>query len=52
MALSGMVDYYALMEFSMTWFFVISLLAAVILGYLHTKSGKHDHADEVANELF
>jgi len=52
MALSGMVDYYAMMAFKMTWFFIISLVAALVLGYLHTRSGKHDHADEVANELF
>ena len=51
MALSGMIDYYALMEFNLMWFLPVSLAAALILGYYHTKSGKHSHVDDVANEL-
>jgi len=52
MALSGMIDYYALMEFNILWFVLFALPLALILGYYHTKSGKHDHADDVANEFF
>ena len=51
MALFGMIDYYALMAFNVMWFLPISLAAAMILGYYHTKSGKHEHIDDVADEL-
>ncbi|WP_353662861.1 hypothetical protein [Hydrogenimonas sp. SS33] len=50
-AIFGMVDYYALMAFNFLWFLLLAALLGVGLGYLHTKVGKHDHVDEVAEEL-
>ena len=51
LAIFGMIDYYALMAFNFLWFVGISAVAAILLGYLHVKRGRHDHVDEVAEEL-
>ena len=50
-AISGLIDYYALMVFNFLWFIVISLILAVIIGYVHIRRKKHDHIDDVADEL-
>ncbi len=50
-ALLGMVDYYAMMAYSMWVVTAIALPAALVLGYLHVKKGKHDHVDDIAEEL-
>jgi hypothetical protein len=50
-ALLGMVDYYAMMAYSMWLVVIIALPAALILGYWHVKKGKHDHVDDIAEEL-
>ncbi len=50
-ALLGMVDYYAMMAYSMWVVMAIALPAALVLGYLHVKRGKHDHVDDIAEEL-
>jgi len=51
LALSSMVDYYAMMMFNFTYFLVLSLLLALPIGYYHVMYGKKDHVDEVADEL-
>ncbi len=50
-AISGMVDYYALMEFNFLLFLTISIILAVPFGYYHVKTTKHDHVDDIADEL-
>ncbi len=50
-AIFSMIDYYAWMSFNFIWFIVISAVAALMIGYIHVKRGKHDHVDEVAEEL-
>ncbi len=50
-ALLGMVDYYAMMAYSMWVVMAIALPAALVLGYLHVKKGRHDHVDDIAEEL-
>lgn len=47
----GMIDYYALMAFNFLWFLLLAAIIAVIVGYYHTKNTKHDHVDDVADEL-
>ncbi len=49
--ISGMIDYYALMEFNFLWFLVISIIVAIPAGYYHVKTTKHDHVDDIADEL-
>jgi len=51
-ALSGMIDYYAYMEFNFLYFVLISAVVALIVTYIHIKRGKRDHIDEVSNEIF
>ncbi len=51
-ALLGMVDYYAYMEFNFLYFIIISALIALPITYIHVKRSKRDHVDEVANEIF
>jgi hypothetical protein len=48
---SLLIDYYAMMAFNFLWFAAGSAVAALIVGYVHVKSGKKDHVDEVAEEL-
>ena len=50
-AIFGMIDYYALMAFNFSWFLVLSIMIALPLGYFHVKNTKHDHMDDVADEL-
>ncbi len=50
-AISGMIDYYALMAFNFSWFLVLSIIIALPAGYYHVKNTKHDHTDDVADEL-
>jgi len=49
--ISGMIDYYALMEFNFLWFLALSIIIAVPTGYYHVKTTKHDHMDDVTDEL-
>ncbi len=51
-ALSGMIDYYAYMEFNFLYFIIISALIALPMAYLHIKQGKSSHIDEVSKEIF
>jgi len=51
-ALSGMIDYYAYMEFNFLYFILLSAFIALPIAYVHVKRGKRDHVDEVANEIF
>ncbi len=51
-ALCGMIDYYAYMEFNFLFFIIISALVALPIAYLHIKKGKRGHIDEVSNEIF
>ncbi|ADV46230.1 hypothetical protein [Nitratifractor salsuginis] len=48
---SLLIDYYAMMAFNFLWFVFGSAVAALIVSYIHVKSGKKDHVDEVAEEL-
>jgi len=50
-AISGMIDYYALMAFNFLWFLALSIIIAVPTAYYHVKTTKHDHTDDVADEL-
>jgi len=50
-AIFGIIDYYAMMEFNFLWFVAASAILGIILAYGHTKSGKHDRIDDIANEL-
>jgi len=50
-AIFGMIDYYALMAFNFLWFLALALIIAVPVGYYHVKTTKHDHIDDVADEL-
>ena len=50
-AISGMIDYYALMAFNFLWFLALSIIIALPTGYYHVKTTKHDHTDDVADEL-
>ncbi len=50
-AISGMIDYYALMVFNFLWFLTLSIAIAVPAGYYHVKTIRHDHMDDVADEL-
>ncbi len=50
-AIFGIIDYYALMEFNFLWFITVSAILGIGLGYVHTKKGKHDRIDDIANEL-
>ncbi|WP_457593626.1 hypothetical protein [Hydrogenimonas sp.] len=52
LAIFGMVDYYAMMAFNFLWFVALAAVLAAVLGYLHVKRGRHDHVDDVADELF
>jgi len=47
----GMIDYYALMAFNFLWFLALAAVIAVFFGYYHVKKAKHDHVDDVADEL-
>lgn len=49
--ISLLIDYYAMMAFNFLWFLAGSAVAALVVGYIHVKSGKKDHVDEVAEEL-
>jgi hypothetical protein len=40
-----------MMEFNFLWFVAASAILGIILAYGHTKSGKHDRIDDIANEL-
>ena len=51
LAIFGMIDYYALMAFNFLWFVALAAVLAPALGYWHAKKGRHDHVDEVAEEL-
>ena len=50
-AIFGMIDYYALMAFNFLWFLALAIIIAVPAGYYHVKTTKHDHTDDVADEL-
>ncbi len=50
-AIASLIDYYALMEFNFLWFAAVCIFLAVITGYIHIKNKKHDHIDDVADEL-
>ncbi len=50
-AISGMIDYYALMEFNFLWFLSLSIIIAIPAGYYHVKTTRHDHLDDIADEL-
>jgi len=50
-AIFGMVDYYALMAFNFLWFVALAAVLAFAAGWVHMKKGRHDHVDEVAEEL-
>ena len=50
-AIFGMIDYYALMAFNFSWFLVLAIIIALPVGYYHVKNTKHDHIDDVADEL-
>jgi positive regulator of sigma E activity len=47
----GIIDYYAMMVFNFTWFFILSAVLAIGIGYFHVIDGRRDHIDEVADEL-
>ncbi|WP_456431185.1 hypothetical protein [Nitratifractor sp.] len=47
----SLIDYYAMMAFNFLWLLALSAVTALIVGYVHVKSGKKDHVDEVAEEL-
>ncbi len=47
----SLIDYYAMMAFNFLWLLVLSAVLALGVGYVHVKSGKKDHVDEVAEEL-
>ncbi len=49
--ISLLIDYYAMMVFNFLWFLAASAVAALFVGFIHVKSGKRDHVDEVAEEL-
>jgi uncharacterized membrane protein len=51
LAISGMIDYYALMAFNFLWFLALSIIIAVPAGYYHVKTTKHDHTDDIADEF-
>ena len=50
-AISGMIDYYALMAFNFFWFLALSIIIALPAGYYHVKTTKHDHTDDIADEF-
>jgi len=50
-AIFGIIDYYAMMEFNFLWFIAASATLALGLGYTHTKKGKRERIDEVADEF-
>lgn len=50
-ALLAMVDYYAMMAYNFLSIFAISLIAALIAGYIHVKKNRHDHVDDIAKEF-
>jgi len=50
-AIFGIIDYYALMEFNFLWFIAASAILAIGLGYTHVKKGKRGRIDEVADEF-
>jgi hypothetical protein len=50
-AIFGIIDYYALMEFNFLWFIAASAILGAGLGYTHVKKGRHDRIDDIANEL-
>jgi hypothetical protein len=47
-----MVDYYSDMVFNFLYFIIMAALIAAPIAWIHVKSGKRDHVDEVANEIF
>jgi len=47
----SIIDYYALMAFNFLWLLALACVLGLIIGYIHTKKGKKDHVDEVAEEL-
>ncbi len=49
--IASLIDYYALMAFNFLWLLALSAVLALGVGYVHVKSGKKDHIDEVAEEL-
>ncbi len=51
LAIFGMIDYYAMMEFNFLWFATVSVVLGVVIGYYHVRRGRRDHVDEVAEEL-
>jgi hypothetical protein len=50
-AIFGIIDYYAMMEFNFLWFVAAAALMGIVLGYGHTKRGKHERIDDIADEL-
>jgi hypothetical protein len=51
MALFGMIDYYAMMQFNALWFLATSVVISMLFSFYHIKLKKHDHIDDVANEI-
>jgi uncharacterized membrane-anchored protein YitT (DUF2179 family) len=50
-AVFGLIDYYALMSFNFIYFIIISFVLAIIIAYYHIKYKKHDHIDDIADEI-
>jgi len=51
LAIFGLIDYYALMMFNFIYFIVISFALAITVAYYHIKYKKHDHIDDIADEI-
>ncbi len=47
----ALIDYYAWMEFSFWWVVGLSLVAGLVMGYIHIVKRWHDKVDEIADEL-
>ena len=50
-AIFGLIDYYALMIFNFLYFIIISFILSITFAYYHMKYKKHDHIDDIVDEI-
>jgi uncharacterized ion transporter superfamily protein YfcC len=50
-AIFGIIDYYAYMMFNFLYFIALSFILALIAGYYHIKYTKHEHIDDIVDEI-
>ena len=47
----SIIDYYALMVINFLWLLALSVVLALLSGWIHLRKGRRDNVDLVADEL-